>query len=1045
MPEVDSSSGYTYPDGKSQSMVNQKGLEGHEELKADAETGSQHPKIPARVMNESDLFGRNGEFASLLNAFTRRQSNSRELILITGKSGTGKTTLAMKLKTESIERGSYFISGKFDQLQRPEPFAPFVTAVELLVTQLSSEHIAKLRQIQFGQQDIDQHLLLHMIPTLSCVFGDSMSHSDSFTSLSNNLDYETDGRHHVLSDSLRCRFLVALSRFIQLLCRAKLSIVLFLDDLQWADLGSLELLYTLAESDQLKGLVVLGACRDNEVSAKDNLASMLRSLEKEKVRITEIKLSNFDENQVTEYVARQLQLSPEDCTFLGRMINRQTQGNILFVKRYVINMFDGGAFTHDGIRYRWDEELLEKVVATKTMTELIAMDLERIHPDRLYILQVASCLGAKFDEQLLRFVIQQDFLEPCLNHFEESSTLIREGRELRWYHDQIQQASYELIPKEERHSFRLKLGEKLQSNMTDAQLDKNLFVVASQFVQGVEDVEKPRERQNIAMLCLQCVRKAVSMASFETAVAYADAGVKVLGPNAFRENYSLALHLFNAAAEVAYCSGEKGKMRLLVEETLCKARTVQDKLQAYSTKIVDLGSSHRLDEAIDVGFSVLKQLGEPMPPQVGRLHAMFDIVRTNWMVRKLSANKILHLPSMTNQDKIAATKILDLLCVYLFFANSEYFPIVCCRMVRITIKYGLNVMSASAFSLYAVLLSRGGLSSKGEAYQYGNLGLQILEKYKSREWMPRVYGAYYGLVCCWREPIANTLEPLKKSYYMGQKTGDFELASLSGYLYLVNAELCGVPMSIQMKEALSMRDMMVAYRQETMLSFVNIQLQLLSNFLGQSEDPLVLTGNFMNQDEQLRSFQCKRNSTGEFAIHASRMILALSVGEYELVEVLGDNMEKMNSNRGELVSEVFNAFTRSCNALVLIRAGRQIRKNGRRWKLARRGLKLMRRFAKESPHNFLHRAHFLQAEIESLKGNFSDAITLYRLCRSLAEREGFLYEQAYCTEGMAIALKGDSREKEAVQSLKEARNLYDKWNAVIVCDRLDKMLHNWQN
>ena len=741
---------------------------------SDIKDMNKHAKLPIGLResiasNRSALFGRGREYASLFEAYQRRSiNNSMEFILLTGISGSGKTTLVETLRPlVSAEKDGFYVSGKFDQLQHPEPFAPFVEAATQFVNLLKPEHIVKLRQNL--HKEIDQHLLVHMIPALEVVLEES--------SITDSINEDDISRQEMtkLSDVNSQRFLVAFTNFMRVVCNANFSLVLVMDDLQWADFGSIELIHMMALSHHLKSLVLVGACRGNEVSAKGDLSSMLRSLEGSSIAISEIKLSSFDERVVTDFVALQLDLPSGECAALGRMIHKQTEGNIFFVKRYLINMFDQKAFRHDGQRYRWDQPMLEAKIGAKTIVELISIDLQRVYKDHSYILKVASCLGASFDEELLHVLVPEELLLPVVENLIKDGTFSREKGKLFFSHDQLQHACYKMVEETDRSSFHLKLGQKLKTDMSASQLEYYLFVVASQFVRGVGEVKSPQERHDTTLLCLRAGQKAVSLASFGTAAAYMNVGIDCLGSHAFHEHYSLSRVLYNAAAEVAYCNGDNERMQLLVDEVLHNARNHHDKLQAYTTKIIALGTRQKLQEAIDTGFHVLRLLGEPAPKKACLRKTVREVLKTKWMLRRMTVSKILNLPPITNPDKIAAMRILDLLFLYVFFGKPEYVPFVACRLVQLTLKYGLSVVSSSGFSLYALHLTSG-LGTKADAYKYGNIGVQILEKYRSKEWATRVVCSFHGMISYWREPIANTLEPLEKTYCSGQKTGDFEVS-----------------------------------------------------------------------------------------------------------------------------------------------------------------------------------------------------------------------------------------------------------------------------
>ena len=735
---------------------------------------------PLLVKRSGELYGRTREMDTLSAAHNRRmKSNIRELILLTGPSGTGKTSLVRQTLRRNTVEGEYFVSGKFDQFRNPEPFAPFVSAFTELATLLTTTHVQQLQAKM--DHEIDQNLLLQMIPALDVVLDASLCSGDEAAAIS----------AAVLSDNLGQRFLVAVAKFLLLLVSTcEISLTLFLDDLQWADRPSLELIHKLAESKNLPGLALVGACRGNEVRATDDLALMLRSLEEIDVYITEVRIRNFSEEDVTCCIASMLHRTEEDCRVLGGIMHKQTEGNPMFLMKYIRNMFEFGSFVPDGDGYRWDQAKFEKAVGSKKMVDLVAIELTRMPEDRLYLLKVASCLGARFGQRLLTFVAQGDAsVDDHIDFLVEDGSFIRERDQLCFLHDHFQAACYQAIPEADRANFHLELARTLKQRMNPDELNAYLFRVASQVVRGASEIASIKEQQEMAFLCLQAARKASMLASFETAGAYTDCGIDILGPDAFVHSYSLALDLYNAGSEVAYCNGNIDKMDDLLEIALSNARNLDDKLQPYFTKIMALGSRSQLQEAIDTGFDLLRQLGEPAPSKMRMGNVIYEIAKTKLALRGKTASMILNLPRMTDAHKFAALRIFDLLYLYVFYGKPEYTPYVVCRHLQLTLQSGLSVMSPLSFAGYGILMCAG-LGSMHEGYKYGALAIELFEKMSSthigKQYLPRVYGIVHGVTSYWREPMATSLAPLLESYQVGQKTGDFEVSLMQNSIWTVS-------------------------------------------------------------------------------------------------------------------------------------------------------------------------------------------------------------------------------------------------------------------
>ena len=681
---------------------------------------------------EGPLFGRHEEANYLIEAYEHRLSSTeRQIVLITGASGTGKTRLAQHLREHAELTDGMVITGKFDQLLYPKPFSAFVAAFTDFSNQIllkGEAAVVRVRSKVQGSENIDTSILIGMIPALASILAEDSSDSSGEDPL------------QLLSELQRQRFLIVFANFIGAICSPEHPCVLFLDDLQWADVGSLALLHRLVCNGQrYQGAMILGACRGNEVQIHDPLADMLRSLEDDNgVQVTNILLTNLTKEAVNDLVAVSLERNKEDCESLSNVVYHLTNGNVFFTKQYIRSLHTNAVIFFDEKKgqWTWDEHRLQ--LSSLTSMEFLAKILQDLLPVPMHqdLLKIASSLGAVFNTDTLFVLLAYNVVESGIKQAIEAGIIVPvpNKTEIGWYrfaHDQLQRAAYDLIPDEHKKSFHLLIARTLTEKLSELELVDNLYLVVGQFAFGHELIDDKFERENVSALCLKAGQKAVVSSAFHAGSSYFILGINILGERCWRDHYSLCLSLHDAAAESCYCNADLAGMEVLIEAILRHATTYLAKLTAYSTKILSLGGSMKLHEAVEVGLEVLKKLNEPLATP-RPFYTIREFMKTQWLLRRVSKKEILNLPLMTDGEKLGAMRIVNILYAYSFFGRPEYVPLLTIKGVQLTLKYGLNASSAPAIAAYA-MLHCSGLGTIEEGYEFGQLSLQILRKFKRSE------------------------------------------------------------------------------------------------------------------------------------------------------------------------------------------------------------------------------------------------------------------------------------------------------------------------
>ena len=698
--------------------------------------------------------------------FNSSAATNGELILVTGNSGMGKTMLASSIQEEVLADGGFFITGKCvqsiaSQQEKSQPvspekpphsqqqsqqkrqqlqcklFVPFVSALTEWGEQVKHPSFAHLQaQIrELVQMDKDLvaaiHVLVENIPSLGDILGlsslpstecaegtkDKEEKSTEVIIMPGSVVSLTGTKNSTLQQgTMQMQFSVVLREFLQILCQlSHRPLVLLLDDLQWADQSSLDLLESLLivehESPHtFTGLMLIGTCRPNEVAMFDPLSEMLRRIEERKGQVIEIQCQKLGIQALCSMISDISGLPMSECRTLADTAYHETKGNALFARQYIeVLCRDLNEDYHYGDSSVGDTGSLTSISAAEASDERIVKwlvkQMQRLPADTLYLLQVMSCLGGTFRMDILQRVSL--LTSSSMNEFvaigrERNLIVYDDEKQIgRFAHDKYSEAAYALLTPADRPAFHLLLGCNLMEQCTsDEDLQKYLISIVDLMLVGKHCITDEADRARLAQWCLQVGNKVASSSSFAGpwAIGYMEQGIQLLGFCHWRDQYDLTLSLHNATARLAYCQDNHSRVGELVEEVRLNARSFMDQVDAYLTAIYSLGASGDPDQAMEVGFYVLEELGFPFPRKLSALGVLQDLFKTKRKLRKFCEQDILDLPVNDNRKALVATTVIHMLHPVFAARRPIYTVLTGSRLVRMTLKYGHSPTSKNYLS-----------------------------------------------------------------------------------------------------------------------------------------------------------------------------------------------------------------------------------------------------------------------------------------------------------------------------------------------------------
>ena len=402
---------------------------------------------PDRLVIPEKLYGRQREVDTLLASFDRVVNGSApELVLVSGYSGIGKSSVVNELQPMLVPSRGLFASGKFDQLKRDIPYATVAQALQSLIRPLLGKSDADLAPWRDALQETlgsNAGLMVDLVPELRVLIG------------------EPPPVVELSPQDAQRRFQIVLRQLIGVFARPEHPLALFLDDLQWLDAATLDFLEDLLSRSELRNLLLIGAYRDNEVTAAHPLVRKLEAI-RATGRVQDIKLAPLTTTDLRDLVADTLRCDPERATPLARLMQTKTEGNPFFVIQFFHVLADEGllAFDHGQGRWSWDLGGIHAKRYTDNVVELLAGKLTRLPLDTQDAIRRLACLGNVADFSILSIVLgtSEEKVHAALADALHLQLIDRLGRSYKFVHDRVQEAAYALIPEEARAEAHLKIG-----------------------------------------------------------------------------------------------------------------------------------------------------------------------------------------------------------------------------------------------------------------------------------------------------------------------------------------------------------------------------------------------------------------------------------------------------------------------------------------------------------------------------------------------------------------------------------------------------------
>jgi PAS domain S-box-containing protein len=983
---------------------------------------------PDRLLIPEKLYGRAREVETLLVAFDRVVASGRpELVLVSGYSGIGKSAVVNELHKALVPPRGLFASGKFDQYKRDIPYATLVQAFHSLVRPLLSKSDAELsswRDALVEALGANGRLMVDLVPELKLIVG------------------EPPPVPELPPQQAQARFQLVFRRFIGVFARKEHPLALFLDDLQWLDAATLDLLEDLLTQSDLKHLMLIGAYRDNEVDSAHPLMRKLDAIRTAGAFVQEISLAPLARDDLRQVIVDALRCESERAAPLAQLVHEKTGGNPFFTIQFLTALAEQGllAVDHGAACWTWDLEHIRAKGYTDNVVDLMLGKLRRLPAETQEAMQQLACLGNSAPISTLAMVRggSEEALHAALWAAIRAGLVLRQEGTYQFLHDRVQEAAYALTPKGERAAQHLRIGRLLAAHTAPEKREEAIFEIVNQLNRGAALITSAEERERVAKLNLIAGQRAKQSTAYNSALTYLAAGRALLLEDSWQRCGTLTFALEFHRAECEFLTGALGAAEERLSMLFSRAGRLVDfaaVTQLREELFTTLGQS---DRAIEVCLDYLRHVGVEWSAHPTKEEVRQECERLWRQIGRRSIEDLVNLPLMTDPEWRATMDVLTAVVSPALFTDENLLCLVICRMANLSLEHGNSDGSCFAYVWLGMILGPH-FGDYRAGFRFGKLGLDLVEQRGLRRFEARVYLIFGHRVIPWTQPIRTGRPLVRRAFEASNKLGDLTFAAYGRDNLITNLLATGDPLGDVQREAEAGLDFARQTRFGLVIDRITTQIRLIRTLRGLT--PMFASFNDTDFDEG--RFEQHLEEEPHLAIAACwywirKLQARFFAGAYTSAIAAAANAERLlwtSPSFFELAEyHLYAALTRAalCDAASAAERIKHLEA------LAAHHRQL-RVWAENCPENFLNRAALVGAEIARIEGRALDAMDLYEQAIRSARANGFVQNEAIAYECASAFYRARGLDQFADLYLRNARYGYLRWGADGKARQLDEL------
>jgi predicted ATPase/signal transduction histidine kinase len=973
--------------------------------------------VPDVLRIPEKLYGREDQVGLLLAAFDRVVSRGTpELVLVSGYSGIGKSAVVHELHKAIVPPRGLFASGKFDQYKRDIPYTTLAQAFQTLAHQILVQSDAEVDQWRCALAEAvgpNGQLIVSLIPEVELIIGKQPPVPD------------------LPAEDAQNRFQSVFRRFLGVFARPEHPLALFLDDLQWLDAATLDLLEHLVTHSEVRHLLLVGAYRDNEVSPSHPLSRALEVIRTTGARVQEIVLAPLAFDDVGQLVADALHSEPERVRPLAHLVQEKTGGNPFFAIQFFTALAEEGLLSFDPVApaWQWDINRIRAKSYTDNVVDLMAGKLKRFSGSTQEALKQLACLGNAAPTATLALIHgeTEEAMHAALWEAVHAGLVLREDSAYKFLHDRIQQAAYTLIPEERRAEVHLRIGRMLLTSMTADELAEHLFDVANQFRRGAARLLDRDEKARVATIDLRAGRKAKASAAFASACVHLAAGMAQLDEGDWGSQHDLMFSLRLERAECELLSGNFDKAEQLIGELLQRGTSKVDQAATYYLKAVLHTVKSENAQAVASALTCLRLFGIDLPahPTWEQVQAEYETVWQTLNGRPIES--LIDLPLMTDPELQAAMQVLSVCQTPAKFTDFHLWCLLGCRMVKVSMQHGTSGASAHAYGYWGSMLGPV-FHRYSDAYRFVKLACHLVEKHGFIAYHAKVYHAT-GTVAFWTQPIGTAIDFMRATFRTATETGGLTYACYSMCQSVHGLLLRNDPLDAVWRESERGLDFVRKAGFRDMADAIVSQQRFIATMQGRTATFSTFSDAQFDETAFEAQLMGDRTTTMVCLYWIVKLKTRFLSGDYAEALAAADKAKALLWASAVWI-QLLDYFYYAALTVTALYEKASVDEQNRWHDLLMAHREQLREWADSYPPTFADKHALVSAEIARLEGQDADAMRLYEQAIRSAREHGFVQNEGLAHEVAARFYTARGLDTIGHSCLRNARDCYDRWGAL---------------
>jgi len=973
------------------------------------------------------LYGREEEIRTLLECYdTMISSGVPDLVLINGYSGIGKTALVKELNKSILKEKGFYISRKFDQYNRNIPYSMVEAFKDLVgyVLSLPEESINEWKNKIHDAVGINGKIITDVIPQVELIIGKQPPLVELPPTESKN------------------RFNLTFERFVSLFANREHPLAIFLDDMQWADNGSLELIKQLMLTSVKRYILLIGAYRTNEIDSSHPLTIAIEEMKKAYLKVKTIMLTPLKEEDIENLIKDSLSYKGEDVKDLTHLVFKKTEGNPFFTIQFLMSLYQEKLLVFDNHKMEWTWKLddIKKKQYTDNVADFMISRIQKLNAEDQQILMIAACIGNKFNIETLSLMTGKS-TEAIIHELDEpiKQGLIYSNDHLYCFlHDRIRESIYSLLEPNRRFQIHLDLGRLLYSLSHGKPEERGLFDIVNQYNLGKSLIQTNEEKKLLRDLNFTAGKKSKDATAYGSAKEYYKLSLDLIEDDSWSSDYTFIFQVYFDLSECEFLLANFDQAEELFNVLLNQAESKSDKIKVYRLRTILYQAGGTYQAAVDIAIEGLKLFSINLPDTKESIQEAIEeeIRQIPENLKGRTVKDLLQAPEATDADARLIIGLMAEMASAAYNVRSKYFNLIYLKGYNIILKYGNTEDAAYIFAFYA-LLRIGIFKDIPSAFDYSELSLNLNEKYQNTKLKGRLYNMNAISINYKRRHFSTGLPIFKQGFDSSLEVGDFVYASYISFTLVWHHIEIEIPLDEVLKISKKYSEFNKQKHNTTIYYVIRQYEQFVACLKGTTQGLLSFNDSTFNETEVLTIFKNSQYGPGAAIYFILKQIVSFTFQQfqeaYEFAQLAKDKLPHIRYSVTEGQYPFFYALTLS--ALYQTQSEEKKKEYLKEIKAQLEELKI---WADNSPDNFYNRYALVKAELAGIEEKDMEAMRWYEEAINSAIKNGFLFKTAMAYELASRFYQGRGFDKIANSYLCEAYNYYSDWGAEGKCRQMEE-------